>query len=323
VARALASLQLTPADELRQLLSESERLVAAIRGRGAQALELLQNLDRIEELWPQLEVAGADLRPEAGRWETLQASVRASAGTLVRELNAGGGLAASRASVHSDGKAAWWWYLDEVVRAQRAKRIRKGVIGVAAVVFVVLAGYFLFTRLFPVDPQVKVSVSAMMSGQQKAGSADLEGALADFQAATQALPDDPEAWAWVGVMQESLGRNQDAEASFARVRELLTDDVAYHSLRSQVYGIVGMNAKAETEALAALAIDPESPEALFYLAGAYENMGQLDQAVKNMELASQYAEARGKNELNVVVRYRLALLMQGFAAMPPPTEPAE
>jgi hypothetical protein len=48
-------------------------------------------------------------------------------------------------------------------------------------------------------------------------------------------------------------------------------------------------------------------------------MGDLQNAVKHMEFTSQYAEARGKNELTVIARYRLAMLLQQFSFMPPPT----
>jgi len=86
MARSLQSGQVTPADELRELLSTSEKLVASVRGSGAGVLVLLENMDRLSELWPELEAAGVDLRPEAGRWETLQATVRRNGRRLVREL---------------------------------------------------------------------------------------------------------------------------------------------------------------------------------------------------------------------------------------------
>ena len=319
MARALRETYLTPADELRELLGESEKLVVALRGRGGAVEELLENLDRIEELWPHLESAGVDLRPEAGRWATLQASVHGNAPAVVHEMNAIGGLGAARGRVHGAEQAAWWWYLDEEVKVQRANRIKKRVAVVAAVLGIVMLAYFLFTRLFPVDPAVQASTAAMLGGQQMVQSGDLEGALVEFQAATRATPDDPEPWAWTGVIQEKLGRAAEAEQSFARARTLTKDEIIYHILRAQVYGNMGMNSEAEAEALAALAIDPERPEAHLSLANAYEGMDQMDKAIEHMRKAADYAEARGQSELTVVARYRLAIMLQRLSL---PQEPS-
>ena len=59
-------------------------------------MQLLQDMDRIAELWPQLAAAGMDLRPEAGRWETIQAHTHRQARSIVRELRRSGGLPALR-----------------------------------------------------------------------------------------------------------------------------------------------------------------------------------------------------------------------------------
>jgi tetratricopeptide (TPR) repeat protein len=319
MAKALKSEKITPADEVRILLAESEKMVVSLRGRGAGAKELLENMDRIAALWPELEAAGVDLRPEAGRWETLQAGLRANGWTLLRELEAAGGLAAVRREEHGDARAADWWYLDQELSTQRTKKAGRTLITVAAVVGAVLLLYFAFTRLFPADPNVQGAASASISGQQNALDGDLEAALADFQEATRFTPEDPEPWAWVAVILAQLGRTEEAAEADLTLRELLNDDLLYHTLRSQVLGGMGLNEQAVAEAEAALALDPESPEAQFSLAGAYENMGQLDKAVEHMQLASDYADARGKSELTVIARYRLAMLLQQFSVMGAPT----
>lgn len=319
MAKALKSEKITPADEMRILLAESEKMVVSLRGRGAGAKELLENLDRIAALWPQLEAAGMDLRPEEGRWETLQASLRANGWTLLRELEAAGGLAAVRREEHGDARAPDWWCLDQELSAQRTKKVRRALVTAAAVVGAVLLLYFAFTRLFPVDPNVQAAAGAVISGQQKAVEADLEGALADFQRAVSLTPDDPEPLAWVTVLQKQLGQTEEAAKSDAALRALMGDDLTYHTLLSQVLAGLGLNEEAVAEAEAALALDPESPEAQFSLAGAYENMGQIDKAVEHMQLASDYADARGKSELTVIARYRLALLLQQFSVVGAPT----
>ena len=319
MAKSIKTDQMTPADELRVLLTDSERLVASLRGRGAEARDLLDDMDRIAALWPQLEAAGVDLRAEEGRWETLQANLRTNGPTLLRELSAAGGLAALRREKYGDTRAPDWWYLDEELSARRTKQLRRTTLTVVGIVGGILLAAFIFSRLFPTDPAVQGSMAAVMAGQQKAQQADWEGALADFQRAAEFTPDDPEPWASIVVVQTRLGRLEEAAAADATLRRLLPDDVAYHNQLAQIFAAYGMNEEAVAEGEAVLALDPENPEAHFSIAGAYENMGNLELAVKYMELASQYADARGKSELTVIARYRLAMLMQQFSFSPPPT----
>lgn len=89
MARAIPTSPLTPADELRHLLDVSEKRAVNINGAGPDAAaELLQWLDRITYLLPELEAAGGDMRPERVRWLTLQGSVRRHAKELQAELAA-------------------------------------------------------------------------------------------------------------------------------------------------------------------------------------------------------------------------------------------
>jgi tetratricopeptide (TPR) repeat protein len=319
MAKSIRADQITPADELRALLADSERLVVSLRGRGVEAKELLEDMDRIALLRPQLEAAGVDLRPEEGRWETLQANLRTHGPALLRELSAAGGLAALRREKYGDTRAPEWWYLDEELADRRMKQLRRTGLTIAGVIGAVLLGYFILTKLFPTDPNVQNAVTATMAGQQKAQQADWEGALVDFQHAAEYTPDDPEPWASIAAIQTQLGRTEEAAAAKATLRRLLPDDVAYHNQLAQVLAAFGLNEEAVAEGEAVLALDPENPEANFSIAGAYENMGNLEMAVKYMELASQYADARGKSELTVIARYRLAMLMQQFSFSPPPT----
>ena len=206
MARALRYEQMTPADELRERLAACEKGIANLRGSGARARGVLEDMDRISELWPALEAAGLDLRPEAGRWETIQASVKRVARRLLKELRASGGLATVRAEQHPDGQCAWWWRLDEAVAQDSKRRALRTSLTVATIIVAVLAAYFLFRLLFPVDPNLKAAMDLQSAGEmkiQKAG--DFAGALADFRSATSFLPNDAETWLRLGVAQEVVG----------------------------------------------------------------------------------------------------------------------
>lgn len=318
MAKAFREDQITPADELRELLMECEMLVVNLRGRGRDAVDLLRKMDRLQQLWPKLEAAGMDLRPEAGRWETLEASLHKHGPALLRELQGSGGLPAARARDQVSEPqeralyvSAWWWHLDEEVRARRLKSVRTAVLAVLGVVAAGALVIFLFNKLFPVDPMVQKSMSSMLAGQQiiEQGG-DIQSALPDFEQATRFTPDDIDSWMWLGALQQKLAKTPEADESFRRARALVNSDVAFWTKRAPVYIALGMLQEAQSDLDAAIAADPQNPEAQFHLASLLEAQGQIDQAVAALEKASQYAEARQMTELTAIARYRMAMMMQ-------------
>ena len=205
MARALAEVQVTQADELRGLLTDSEKRLAHVRSQGIELERLLLDLDCIQALWPVLVAGGMDLRAEATRWETIQALVHRHAGDITRELrqhegwearrarrrrdSAGAPAAAASESPEGSGDLSWWWHLDEEVRHRRLRQVRRLGAIAAAVVLVALAAALIINRLFPSDPKVSAAAGQLLAGQQKLETQqDFAGALADFQAATQTTP---------------------------------------------------------------------------------------------------------------------------------------
>ena len=74
--------KLNPADELREILgSLEERQPTVGRFDAGQALNLLHDLDQVDALFHQIESAGLDLRPEQGRFQSIQSHLRKQAGS--------------------------------------------------------------------------------------------------------------------------------------------------------------------------------------------------------------------------------------------------
>jgi len=308
----------TPADELRDLLTASEKLVVDLRSNPAGAISLLENLDRLSQLWPELETAGVDLRPEAGRWETLQASVRRHARELTRELHSRGGLAKLRAEHHLDGEGEWWWHLDEAVVAQTKQRLLRTGMILVAVLLVGTAAYFLLHLLFPVDPKLEAAIGKQTAGEQKIqNDGDFAGALADFQAATELQPDDPHAWLQLGAVQQKLGDTAGMTESFRRARALEPADTGFELDRSQVYLSFGMLTEAKADIEAVLAADPQNATAYYIQASILESLGQLNEALVALQKASDLAEAQNDPQLTALARYRLAMMLQQMQMVPP------
>jgi tetratricopeptide (TPR) repeat protein len=319
MAQALREAQVTPADELRALLNDCEKRVVNLTGSGAaEALKLLEDLDRLAELWPQLEVAGVDLRPETGRWETLQATLRRYGPRLVAELGAVGGLVRARAEHHPTGQAGWWWYLTEQIRADRRRRLRNFVLGALALVAIGALVMFFFNRLFPVDPRLKAALSKQMAGQMKIErEGNYTAALAEFREAVAAKPDDADSWLWLGAVQQKLGDQEAAQASFERARALLGNEVSFHLERIPIYQFVALSAEAEADVKAVLAADPQNAQAYYFYATILESQERYEEAIAALQTASELAEARKQPEITAMARYRLAFLLQQIQARPP------
>ncbi len=303
---------MTPADELRELLGGVEKRLANLRGSGKGAAELLLDLDRIDELWPELEAQGADLRPESGRWETIQAQLRRNGPRLLRELWAVGGLDQLRKREHgAEAELSWWWRLDELVRQDTTARWRRSLMMLGAGALVVVALWLLQRTFFPVDPQVQAALSAQTAGEQKIiNSGDYASALADFQAAAEHQPDDPASWIRIGAVYEKLGEMEAAQENYDRARHLTTSETEFHVARAGIYLGFLMYDEAYGDTQAVLAAEPKHAVAWYYLASAYEGQGKLEPALDALEKTSEYATESDQTELVALARYRMAMLMQ-------------
>jgi tetratricopeptide (TPR) repeat protein len=311
--------QVTPADELRDLLEAAEKRVANVRWSGDGTVTLLKEMDRIAELWPELEAQGVDLRPEAGRWGTIQTSVERRASALLGELQKSGGIAALRKKIHPDGTDASWWHLDEYVVRVRRKRIRRiATIGIASVIVAVAAYVLIFKVLFPVDPKVAESAQRVNRGEQLVQqSNDWAGAAAEFRAAAALTPDQYDVWLRLGVAEEKLGNTQAAQDAFGRARAFLSSDEEYLVGRGSTYLLFGLTDPAGKDLQAALAMKKDDAQAWYQMASVYEARGQMQQAIDALDKASTYAEQAHQDELNALARYRMGMMMQRLSLSPP------
>ena len=263
MAQAIRSEHSTPAAELRKLLSATEDQLPHLKGSGAQVVDFLLGLDRIADLWPQVEAQGADLRPEAGRWETTEALVHKQGPTIVREIGAAGGFEAARVRYHPDGQAEWWWQLDREVQKNRIQRIRRAVLTLLVVVIIGAVALVVINRVMPTDPMYQAALSKQMAGQRLIeDGTDYPKAIQAFQEATALTPDDAEPWLWLGVTQRKIGDNEAAEKSFARARSILGQDLELYIQRGLILSGIGLQDDARADLDAALKIDPEEPRGM-------------------------------------------------------------
>lgn len=321
MAQVVRAGAVTPADEVRELLAIAEKRLAHVRGSGESALSLLQELDRLAALWPQLEAQGMDLRPEAGRWETVQRMVLQKARFLLRELKGLGGIEKLRAAEHPGGTDAPWWNLDTHARDRDRQSARRLILSLAAVVIVGVGLYFLLFRvLFPVDPKVQESVRRTGDGEQLVQEGgDFAAALVHFEAAAAATPDNPDAWLRVGAAREQLGNTEGAREAFDRARSLSPSEVDFHRARGAAYLALLLIDRAGEDLQQALALQYDDAQSWYLMANVLEARGQTAEAIDALDKAGQYAAETNQNELTAMARYRMGLMIQQMQLQGPPS----
>jgi tetratricopeptide (TPR) repeat protein len=314
--------QVTPADELRELLTLAEKRLANVRGSGEGALLLLRELARVAFLWPQLEEQGVDLRPEAGRWATIQRTVSQKAGRLLAELKGLGGIEKLREQEHPGGTDAPWWHLDSLVRERNRKATRRTLLTMAAIIVIGAGLYFLLFRvLFRPDPLVQESVRRVGAGEQLVQErGDFAAALAEFEAAAAATPDDPYVWLRVGAARQQLGNAAGAEEAFSRARALSESELDFFRARGSAYLALGLIDPADGDLRAALDIKYDDAQSWYLIANVFESRGQIAEALDALDKASQYGQETNQNELTAMARYRMGMLMQQLQLSPPTAE---
>ncbi len=317
MARALPPTNLTPTDELRSLLERLERLLPSLRGKGENAIDLLDWMDRIHELVPELQEGGADLRPELSRLGTVEATLQDKAGIMAREV--GSKLAQARTEAKATPER-WWWYVDDIARQRRIQQLgRAGMYGVVtiAIILFVLVG---IPRIFPVDPAVVASQRFSHQAEAAMQEGDVETALAAYQSAVEALPDDPVYQIRVGVLSETMGDTARAEAAYVTARTLTDDDVKFYVLRSQAFLQTDNGEAALADADQAVAMDPDSVEGYFQRGSSLDMLGRLTEAIQAFQTASDLAEDTNP-QMAVLARVRMGYLIQSAPLYSPPETP--
>ena len=297
----------TPADRVRQALDKAERLVANPRGTGPQVLELLHLLDQAADAFVELEAAGADLRAERVRFETLQQQLRRRQGRFMAE--AGAALQEERTVVQPD-RAHWWWFLDEAVAQQRVRRLRRLLVGVLAAALLLSAAWLAYDRFVAPPPQVRQSFQHSGNGEALVGQGDLRAALAEFEVAAALTPDDPLPWLWQGVIHFELKEADEAQADFDTARPLYETDFDFLLERGLTYLRVGDLAAAQADAEQAIRENPDSGHGYYLRASIVTEQRDYAAAIADLERAAELAHAAGDAQLEAAARVQRAMVIQ-------------
>jgi tetratricopeptide (TPR) repeat protein len=297
--------KLSPADELRDILASLEERQLKIRTLDTdQSLNLLRDLDKVDTLFQQLEVAGLDLLAEQGRFNSIQARLEKQAAALLRSLGGAATLSARRPQPPPPPEK-WWWYIDQQVAAQQRRLWRRLIISLV-IALVVLGGIvLLFQTVLAPSPEVVARLEAENEAYAAIDAGNYKEAVAVIERGLAKVPADPNLLTLKGVVQEILGEQTAAAQSFEQAQAGLNNRFDVYMARSQVELRVGQGSKAERSARAALELDPDSGAAWLLLGQALELQDKRFEAIPAYEKAAELALASGDHE--VVILARLAL----------------
>ncbi len=308
--------KLETADDLRELITQAELIVANLRGAGPRAQTLLYLLDTIKNFFSSLEERGVDLRAEASRVEDVERLLQAKDSILVREMGAVGGLAAAREATKPSPEQ-WWWYLDERVAERQRQQMRRWLTIGGVVAAVLLVFSLLYTYVFPPDPKRTAVMDLTSQAENAIMEGDVATALALYRQALEVSPDDAELQTWVGVLAEMQGNEALAREAYAAAEPIAGDRATFLRLRGMVYLRLGNLDRAEADAIQSIEDDPDSVEAHFVLASVYEGRGDTPRAIEAFERTAALAEKDGNSAMVVMAKMRLGMLLQSAPMMGP------
>lgn len=318
MAHAIESRATSPANELRDRLDQAERQVVTLTG--ANVANFLLLLDQIEQMFSDLAPTQTDLRPEAGRWESLLNRLNSQPGPVVRAATQAGGLAQLRAQ-HPPA-ASFWWTLDAEVARRRTQAIKRAVVTIGTVVGLVALLLWGVNFFFPPDPAAVLITNATSKTQQLILEQKWAEALGEIQTARQTLPQEPELLIWEGVLLEQLGQIDQAQTVLAQAQQQVADrPLAYWIELGNIRLQVGNLAGAEQAAQQGMTLAPDDPQANFLVGNIAEAKGEIFKAIE--VFSRTFALAENDNpQLAVIARVRMGNLMQRadiFATAPATT----
>jgi tetratricopeptide (TPR) repeat protein len=300
---------LTPADELRQLLHGLEERQVRLKQLPAEsAWSILHDLDQVETLFTQLQETGLDSEPEQGRFQTVQLQLQKQAKTLLKLLGGPMALNTQRPSP-SPSPERWWWFIDEQVARQHRQQLRRLAIGTGVVVLLLGVVYLLFQTVLAPSPEAVARLEAENNAFVAIEAGNNPQALAKLELGLTKAPGDPELLLIKGLVEERLGDSAAAARSLAQAETGMNNPLVFNLTRGQLYLQFNQLPQAETAIRAALKLDENSARAWLLLGQVLEGQNQRAEALDAYEKAGDLAQANSENEVYVMSRMALARLL--------------
>jgi len=151
-------------------------------------------------------------------------------------------------------------------------------------------------RSLAIDPQDPNALQAR-ARMRADYNGDLDGALADLNAAIKVAPGSSMAWNDLGLLQDARGASREAEAALKKAIELDPDDPIGHANLAILYLDQSRMKEAKREIDLALAADPAFDIALLARGRYYLQLGEMDKAIDDLLASSTANPAHSQAQL--------------------------
>jgi tetratricopeptide (TPR) repeat protein len=308
----------TPANDIRETLSEAEKLLANLRKAGPQVVELLRLFDEITEALDALEADGMDVRAERSRFETVKSQLDNRKGRFLTQA----GKAFIKAREAAQPSDAWWWYIDEALVEERKQKRRRVLTTGAVVVGVLIVVGVVYQLFLAPPPEVRQAMRYDSRGKYLVrDERDLEAALIEFEAAHTLVPTNPDYLVWIGVLRSELGDTEAGEEAFASAHALYETNGVFLLRRAEAYREVGNLEIAIADIDQAIDEDPEWGWAYYARHTIHIDMGDYRAALEDLEMADELARESGDDQLAGMARVQQAMVMQMLSSLPAEATP--
>jgi tetratricopeptide (TPR) repeat protein len=288
----------------------AEVAVAEIGGQSKveRVLSLFACLDRIAREASRLSVAGADLRAEMSRVETVHRALLDKRRIIVRVSRAQGGLRHLRAR-REPGEDNWWWWLDRGLAEQRRRALERWVWRIVGIAVVLVATVWAYVRFLQPPQAVRQKARYVLNAEAELQGRDYESAASDYRLALELAPNDPELLLMAGLMEEALGRPLEAADRYTAAEALYGSRSLFLAMRSHKYSLLGWYDLALSDAQLAIDADQPVPLAFCALASAYEGQGMTTEAIDAFRQCAELAMENDQDELYVIAAGHMARLL--------------
>jgi len=299
---------LTPADELRQLLSELENRQPNLKRFDAtQALNVLRDLDLVYDLFQQLAQTNLDLTSEQARFTATQSYYRRHVKTWLQALGGVEALVTHRPKPTPSPTARWWWYINQEVTAQQKAFLQRTAI-IGGIIMLMFGGVVLiFKTILAPDPEVLALFQAQedIFSEIDIGNYDLALTIAD-KSLQEIKADDTSLLLTKGILHELLAQPAEAEQTYQQTKVIFEDMTRFLVSRAQLYLRVGELEKAEVDAKNAVDLNEKSAVGWVLLAQSLELQGKEFEAMLTYEKAGEVALETDHSEIVIMARLALA-----------------
>lgn len=301
---------LNEGDVLRARIAECEKALVSVTS--ANVRSLLSNVAEAHRLLDDLRASGADVRAEEARLQSVEERMIKQAKPIVAAAGGDQAFVALRRSLAPNLQAPWW-ALEEVVAANRRRRLKQLAAGLAVLAVIGVIGFLLRGVLFPPNPVG----DALFAVQAALRDGDTTRALQAIERGLEAAPSNPTLLVWKGALLER--QNDPAGVAAFEAARASLGERDFLIEKAQAYLMLGENDQVIADMTRLIETEPDPAEAHFIRATAYENKNQLWQAIQDLEAAAQIAQRTGNDTLFATARVRMGVLMQSAGAIAPAT----